>query len=527
MKLVAVWVLLAAADVAFAEGDFRLAEAAKHGDEAAVRSLIKEHADVNGTQPDGTTALTWAAQRGDLATAELLIRSGAKVNAAHDYGVTALLAACTSRNGAVVEKLLDAGADANTAVPSGETALMMCTHTGALDGVKSLLKHGADVKARETRRGQTALMWAVAEKDVDVAAELIESGSDVNSRSKSGFTPLMFAARAGNQELVRILLGAGAKPNDGTPDDGTPLVVASASGQEALAIFLLDKGADPNIADGSGVTPLHFAAQRGLANLSGLLYSSSRMPSPDLGRFDLFLRLLPPPNMPDLTKALLAHGANPNARIKKDYIERVPQRAFAQMTIVGATPFFLAAAAADPDMMRTLVAAGADPLLGTNGGATPLMVAAGMGRVQDFLADEEKNALEAVKLTIELGGDIKAANIRGQTALHSAAYAGADTIIQFLADKGANVDGKDSIGQTPWTIAKGIVQRANDAGSVRVHESTVALLVKLGAQPTTLPPYKVGDRKANAVRYMIVDETLCGAGAYGGTDAKRPSGCTD
>ena len=505
-----------------------MVEAVKNGDKATVRSLIKEHADVNAPQADGTTALTWAAQRDDLETAELLIRAGAKGNAANDYGITALSVACSNRSAAMVGKLLKAGADAKAALPSGETVLMTCARTGAVDAVKLLLAHGADVNAKENLRGQTALMWAVAEKHIEVAPALIEYGADIHARSKGGFAPLLFAARTGDLEFARILLGAGADPNEGTPEDGTALVVASASGHEALAMFLLQKGADPNATDGYGVTPLHYAAQRGLANLSAIVYSSSRLPPPNLSPLELYLHRLPPPNMPELAKALLARGANPNARIAKDYgAGRKPSRGFAQMTVVGATPFFLAAAAADASLMRALVTAGADPLLEANGGTTPLMAAAGMGRVQDFLEGEEKNALEAVQLATETGADVNATNIRGQTALHAAAYAGADTIIQFLADKGAKVDVKDSIGETPWSIAEAIVQRPNDKGGVRVHESTAALLLKLGATPVThedLLPYRIGDRVGNEVRYMIVGEVGCGGVL---TSRAKARGCTD
>ncbi len=521
-------VVLVSASVAAAGSDTRIVDAVKSGDTAAVRSLVKEHADVNSPQADGTTALIWAAQRDDAEAVELLIRASANGNAKNDYGITALSAACTNRNAAIVEKLLKAGADANAALPTGETVLMTCARTGALDAVKLLLAHGANVNAKENKRGQTALMWAVAERHVEVAPALIEHGADIHARSKGGFTPLLFAARTGNLEFAKILLGAGADVNESTPDDGTALVVASAGGHEALAMFLLDKGANPNATDAYGVTPLHFAVQRGLANLSAIVYSSSRLPPPNLSALELYLHRLPPPNMPELAKALLGHGANPNARIAKDYgAGRKPTRGFAQMTLVGATPYFLAAAAADASLMRILSAAGADPLLEANGGTTPLMVASGMGRVQDFLEGEEKNALEAAKLAVELGADVNAGNIRGQTAMHAAAYAGADTIIQFLADKGAKVDVKDTIGETPWSVAEAIVQRPNDKGGVRVHESTAALLLKLGSKPIThedLLPYTIGDRVGNEVRYMIVGEVGCGGVANSRAKAR---GCAD
>jgi len=155
--------LLSMAAFAGTGSDFRLVDAAKNRDHEAVRSLLKQHVDVNTPQADGATALAWAAHWDDMETADLLIRAGANVNAANSYGVTPLSLACTNQNAAMVEKFLKAGADPNGA-PTGTPVLMTAARTGDVDTVKSLLAHGANVNAKETARGQTALMWAVAEK---------------------------------------------------------------------------------------------------------------------------------------------------------------------------------------------------------------------------------------------------------------------------------------------------------------------------------------------------------------------------
>src|ERR1700726_4804403 len=106
------WVgpLLSMAAFAGTASDFRLVDAAKNRDHEAVRSLLKQHVDVNTPQADGATALAWAAHWNDVETADLLIRAGANVNAANSYGVTPLWEACNNGNAAMVEKLAQAGA---------------------------------------------------------------------------------------------------------------------------------------------------------------------------------------------------------------------------------------------------------------------------------------------------------------------------------------------------------------------------------------------------------------------------------
>src|SRR6202008_2775358 len=135
-----------AANHASAKSDHRLVEAMKIKDTETVRSLLKQHADVNTPQADGATALAWAAHWNDLETAELLITAGAKVDVANDFGVTPLWEACYNGSAAMVEALLKAGANPNAILTgTGETVLMRCARSGNLDSVKTLLASGADV----------------------------------------------------------------------------------------------------------------------------------------------------------------------------------------------------------------------------------------------------------------------------------------------------------------------------------------------------------------------------------------------
>ena len=456
--------------------DRRLVEAVKSQDKETVRALLKQGADVNTPQPDGATALHWAAYWDDHDTADRLIGAGATVSAANDLGVTPLWLACNNGSPAMIERLLKAGADPNAALPEGETPLMTAARTGNVDGVKWLLAHGADVNASESRRGQTALMWAVAQHHLEVMQALIEHEADVHARSRvwpqfvnssgnadisgayeiarGGSTPLLFAVRHGDLDSARLLLGAGANVNDTGAAGTSALVVAAHSGHGALAARLLDQGADPNAAD-AGYTALLAAVLRG----------------------DL-----------ELVKALVAHGADPNASLRRGTPRsRVSADWGLPHQVVGATPFWLAASFREPSIMRVLAASGGDPLFAMEDGTTPLMAALKGGSTRgrsgievEDPEEETRLALEAVKLVVELGADVNAADQAGDTGLHMAAAGGLNAVVQFLADGGAKLDVKNKGGQTPLAMTD---PRAASRRRENVDlKSTADLLRALGAK---------------------------------------------
>ena len=525
-KMLSCWSLatLFAVSCFAASADLRLVEAVKNRDQQAMQSALKDKASVNAAQADGATALHWAAHWNDLEAADQLLRAGANANAANDYGVTPLTLACSNGNAAMVVKLLKAGANPNAAQWSGESVLMTCARAGSVEAAKLLLDRKANVNAK-TRRAQTALMWAAAEKHPEVVRLLLERGADANAKShalegfrpaqhitygvhykapgkpdpvqptdlhldpassKGGFTALMFAAQQGDLESARILIEHGARINETSPDYGSALVMAAASNHEALATYLLDKGADPNAADGFGFTAMHHALREGIRAIN--------MSRPSMHSDPRWM----PPNMPGLVKALLDHNANPNARASQGYppfnvpaFGRSTGNSMPHLKQPGVTPFFLAAASNDPALMRLLLAKGADPLLATEEGSTPLMVAAGLGRNEDFSPEEEKRAMEAVQMLVERGADVNAADQDGQTALHAAAYMGSNAIIQYLVSKGAKLDPADKYGQTPLDIASGDPRHLVEADKRfaqgrREHKSSAELLLKLGAP--ALPP---------------------------------------
>jgi cytohesin len=428
-----------------------LLEAAKNGDRSALRALLLQPGvDVNAAHGDGATALHWASYRDDLESADLLLRAGANVNAANDLGATPLWAACQNGSAAMARRLLEAGADANAKLlMSGETLLMTAARSGKAEVVEQLLAHGADLNAKATR-GQTALMWAVAQRHHDVVRVLLQHGADVHARSgvwsqlwqtgpeqdihpdyhatiqHGSNTALLFAARGGDLAIAKLLVAAGANVNDVAASGVSATVLAAHSGNGELVEYLLAQGADPNAA-GAGYTALHAAILRGNRRA---------------------------------VAALLARGADPNARLRASTpVRRSSQDFYFHPAFVGATPFWLAARFGQPDVMRLLAKHGADPrfvhhvsywgerssssqyVRETPGPTTSLMAAVGMGHGSGFLAPEpgerEARMLEAVKLAVELGVDVNAADAHGRTALEAATALRYKSVVEFLVASGA------------------------------------------------------------------------------------------
>jgi ankyrin repeat protein len=430
-----------------------VADAAMKGNTDAVRSLLQRKADVTVPQVDGTTALHWAVRGDDLDMAELLIRAGARVSAPNRAGVTPMQLAAMNGNAAMLVALIRAGADPNAPLTQfGDTALMMASRTGRTDAITALLESGAQANARETWGGTTALMWAASEGHPAAVKVLIDHGADVNARSNfvpaangRGFegrtpvaprasqgveefasgslTPLMLTAREGDEESARLLVAAGADVNATAGDGKDALGLAIFNGNYAFASFLIDNKTNVNQADTQGFTPLFWAVdRRNMETAPNFPWMVTADPLPLITR-------------------LLEAGANPNALVNNT--PRARMRA-GSPRIVFATALMRAAFSADLELVKLLLAHGADPGVVSKDGETMVEAAAALGFIQGYSKGKSAaERLEVVKLFVERGADVNQADDYGITPLMVAANLGDTAIIQYLVDVGADLGAYD------------------------------------------------------------------------------------
>ena len=486
-----------------------LADAVQHGDAQRVQALLKSKVDVNAPQPDGATALHWAAYRSDAESMAALIRAGAHVNARNNYGVTPLALAADQGNVAVLDLLLKAGANPNAPinfVNSGETPLMHAARSAKVDAIRSLVRAGADVNAQENWSGQTALMWAAAEGDSAMVTELLKLGADLHAKSHGGTTPFLFAVRKGDLRSVQAMLAAGADVNEKRSGDfATPLLIAIINGHADLVDLLLDEGADPNAEGGTTEVTvtgskahevkLTFKTPTALEQLRDVGTEGGNGRNNSWGRplqaavhvanwhvsdilIDVYVDRI------RIIKSLLAHGVDVNAQ-NTDMEPRWGGARY-RRRLVGATALLLASYSADVEVMRLLLAHGADPKLNTGVNITPLMAAAGIAWASNQDRATEAEVLEAVKLLVEEQHlDVNFVADTGETAMHAAAYRGANSVVQYLFDQGAKLDVADKVGRTPLKIAEGVEY----GNSFAAQPQTAVLLRKLGAKEIPCPGF--------------------------------------
>ncbi len=165
------------------------------------------------------------------------------------------------------EALFARGLDVNTTDSDANTLLMIAVRDNHPDMARRLL----DLKARvdpRNRYGETALMLAAANGDLELVKLLVDRGAKINL---SGWNPLIYAAWRSQTEVVRYLLDKGADIDAAAPSGVTALMMAARSGHFETVKLLLWEVADPNIKSDSGATALEWALKAGNTDIADLL----------------------------------------------------------------------------------------------------------------------------------------------------------------------------------------------------------------------------------------------------------------
>jgi ankyrin repeat protein len=326
-----------------------VADAAMRGDTEAVRSLLKQAADVNAAQGDGMTALHWAAANGDAELVEMLIYAGANLRATTRIGAyTPLYLASKFGRAASMAALLKAGADAKAATSNGTTPLMVAAASGDVDAVTLLLDHGADVNAADGIRGNTAVMFAAAANRAAIVELLARRGADLGATTRvvdlkglsrerlglfgnppvPGSQPPPGASAEGtgqrtepppqNTQGSRELREPSAQAPASAAQGGRPQQESGRVGQSGgrrPQVAGVERQFQPNelVAAQGGLTPLLYAARQGYrASAEALIESGADVNQVSAGDQTSPLLMAIINGHFDLAEYLLGKGADPN-----------------------------------------------------------------------------------------------------------------------------------------------------------------------------------------------------------------------
>lgn len=441
----------------------------------------------------GSTPLLVAAANDDAAQVKQLLKEGADPNVRNTLGTTPLLEAAFHSNSEIIKALLDAGADPNAAGADGQTPLMLVARGTNVAAAKMLLDKGASPRVRESQRQQTALMWAAANSQGPMTRLLVERGADLDAktatdlmtplvsaepraqpRSPGGMTALMFASREGCLDCVAAMIEKGAAIDLPDPEGVTPLLWAIWNTRFDAAKYLIEHGADVNRWDWWGRTPLYLAVDYVTLPHGG---------RPDQPSLDETLPI-------EIVRLLLEKGADPNPQLKMPAPMRATgnDRGLDPMLAPGTTPLIRAAKAMDLDSMTALLEHGADISLTTSRRMTATLAASGMGstdadtRGYFTTSDVQERAIAALDLMFRHGGPINGkAGQFDQVPLHGAAFWGWNRVVEYLLQKGAEINLADSRGYTAVDYAMGRAGGNSRGGQrIDVHKDTAALLMSKG-----------------------------------------------
>jgi ankyrin repeat protein len=280
------------------------------------------------SQNTSADAFYAALRANDLPRLNGMLMAGANVNAKDERDITPLMYAAWVGSVDAMAQLLDHGADPNLSNSSGSTALMLSATEIAK--VRLLKDHGAHVNVVSARGRTPLFLAAMSDRSATIVRLLIAAGADVKAVDSMKMTVLHAAALGNDAETVRLLIEAGLDVNAADFQGFSPLIYTASNGNLVAARLLLANGADVNAVSGDGAfqkvkagtlaqgrfTPLIMAAPFGSTELvRTLLDAGAKVNAQDIrGMTPLMLAVATDRQKPDVIRALMAKGADPNIK---------------------------------------------------------------------------------------------------------------------------------------------------------------------------------------------------------------------
>ncbi|KAF2893544.1 hypothetical protein ILUMI_12632, partial [Ignelater luminosus] len=481
------------------------------GYQKIVDMLLAKGADIETKAFDNQTPLMLSVIFRSKDMVELLLSRGANVNARDKDDYSILDCAVKQGHKQIVTLLLSKECEIST------VSLQLAAQYGHIDLIELFLSLDVYIDVKDTKEGWTALHYAAAYNHGEAAALLLSKGANIDAKSYREDTPLIWAVRKGHQEIVTILLAQGADIETKTLGDETPLMLSAFYGREDMVELFLSAGANANAKDINGYTVLDCAVYLGHKQIVRLLLSQgceiSTVPlqlAAEYGHIDLIELLLSLDvhidvkdtkkgwtalhyaamhNRGEAVALLLSKGANIEA---KDYMEETPLiwavRAGHQViaaillaegadietkTLRDQTPLIISVRCGREDMVELLLSAGANINAKDKDDYSALDCAVYLGHKQIVtlllskgceistvplqLAAMSSN-LDLIGLFLSLHVDIDVKDTKkGWTALHYAAVYDRGEAATLLLSKGANIEAKDYMEETPliWAVREG------------------------------------------------------------------------
>jgi len=217
-----------------------------------INLFIQQHANINIQNNKGFTPLMYACQNCNKDVVKLLITNGADINKINHNNQTAIMLACFELNRETVNLLIEKGADLDIQdTLQQDTALSLaCKHDDSNIIIKDLIKQGKANINIPNEKGNTPLIIACQNDNINIAKFLVKNGADINARNKEEQSSALHIAITNyNYSMMKFLLDSGANINIVNRKGETPLIMACKINNKYIAEYLLEKKAEKKLKD--------------------------------------------------------------------------------------------------------------------------------------------------------------------------------------------------------------------------------------------------------------------------------------